>query len=147
MQLEVSSIATDFEYRLFKQELALCQRYYEKSYNYDIAPGTSFWTTGALSDYFSGQILISQLYLTANGNRKHIVLAFVVEKGNVPTMAYYDGAGNITKVTTFDVNSAWVASNIFETYQAITSNKKGLLMQSAANCCGFACMWTASAEL
>ena len=33
-QLEVGSVATDFEHRSFAEELALCERYYQKSYEY-----------------------------------------------------------------------------------------------------------------
>jgi len=39
VQLEPGSVATPFERRSFGQELALCQRYYQKSYNIDVAPG------------------------------------------------------------------------------------------------------------
>jgi hypothetical protein len=38
VQLEQGPVATQFEFRLFSQELALCQRYYEKSFTYSIAP-------------------------------------------------------------------------------------------------------------
>lgn len=41
VQLEAGSAATAFERRPFGTELQLCQRYYEKSYNYGTAPGTS----------------------------------------------------------------------------------------------------------
>ena len=41
VQVERGSVATPFEQRPIGTELALCQRYYEKSYNYDVAPGTS----------------------------------------------------------------------------------------------------------
>ena len=41
VQFELGSLATDFEYRQFGDELARCQRYYEKSYDYDVAPATS----------------------------------------------------------------------------------------------------------
>lgn len=37
-QFEVGSVATPFERRLYGQELALCQRYFSKSYNIDVAP-------------------------------------------------------------------------------------------------------------
>lgn len=39
VQLEKGPIATPFERRSYGQELALCQRYYEKSYNADAVPG------------------------------------------------------------------------------------------------------------
>jgi hypothetical protein len=41
MQLEVGSVATEFEHRSFGEELALCQRYYQKSYNQSVALGTA----------------------------------------------------------------------------------------------------------
>ena len=40
IQLEVGNQATEFEYRTYQDELALCQRYYEKSYDVSTAPGT-----------------------------------------------------------------------------------------------------------
>jgi hypothetical protein len=39
VQLEVGSVATPFERRPFGTELALCMRYFEKSYNADVALG------------------------------------------------------------------------------------------------------------
>ena len=42
VQLEKGTVATDFEYRPEAEELALCSRYYEKSYIPSIAPGTPF---------------------------------------------------------------------------------------------------------
>ena len=41
LQLEVGSVATDFEHRSFGQELTLCERYFEKSYNYSVVSGTA----------------------------------------------------------------------------------------------------------
>ena len=41
VQLEVGSSATGFEYRQYDQELILCKRYYNKSYDATIAPGTA----------------------------------------------------------------------------------------------------------
>ena len=40
VQLEVGSVATDFEHRSFAQELALCQRYFECSNSYGTVPLT-----------------------------------------------------------------------------------------------------------
>jgi hypothetical protein len=41
VQLEVGTAATAFEYRPFTTELQLCQRYYEKSYDIGVVPGTN----------------------------------------------------------------------------------------------------------
>ena len=41
LQIEVGDTVTSFEHRIFGDELARCQRYYCKSYNPDVAPGTN----------------------------------------------------------------------------------------------------------
>jgi len=41
VQLEVGSVATDFEHRSYGEELALCQRYFQKSYTDGIYAGTN----------------------------------------------------------------------------------------------------------
>ncbi len=41
VQLEVGRNVTEFEHRSYGEELRLCQRYYTKSYNHDVAPGTN----------------------------------------------------------------------------------------------------------
>jgi len=40
VQLEVGSVATEFEHRSFGEELALCQRYFWKTYEYETAVGS-----------------------------------------------------------------------------------------------------------
>lgn len=40
VQLEIGTNATEFEHRPFGEELELCQRYYEKTYDINIPPGT-----------------------------------------------------------------------------------------------------------
>jgi hypothetical protein len=41
VQLEAGNVATPFERRPFGMELALCQRYYCKTFDYDVAPATN----------------------------------------------------------------------------------------------------------
>ena len=54
VQLEVGSVATDFEHRLFGEELALCQRYY-----YRTTPSNQgFYGVGNIDGGSQGQILI-----------------------------------------------------------------------------------------
>jgi len=49
-QLERGSVATEFEHRSFGEELALCQRYYQKSYNIDTYPAAT--TTVGSEDFY-----------------------------------------------------------------------------------------------
>ena len=57
VQLEKGSAATPFEYRHFAEELALCQRYFEKSYEQSTTPGTAndagriFFSSAVAYDY------------------------------------------------------------------------------------------------
>lgn len=41
VQLELGSVATDFEHRSYGEELALCQRYYQQSYDIGTSAGTA----------------------------------------------------------------------------------------------------------
>ena len=47
VQLEVGSTATPFEHRSFGEELALCQRYFQKSYNHGDAIGNTSNSNGS----------------------------------------------------------------------------------------------------
>jgi hypothetical protein len=47
VQLEKGSTATSFDYRPYGTELALCQRYFEKSFNQSTAPAQNVGGTGA----------------------------------------------------------------------------------------------------
>ena len=49
LQLEVGNTPTSFEHRKFGDELLTCQRYYEKSYPYGIAPGAASYFSGAFT--------------------------------------------------------------------------------------------------
>jgi hypothetical protein len=53
VQLEVGTVATPFERRLYGTELMLCQRYYQKSYDISTAPGTSSAAAGAIGSIMS----------------------------------------------------------------------------------------------
>jgi hypothetical protein len=63
VQLEAGSSATEFEHRQYGTELSLCQRYYQKSYDVNTAPGsatnTNCWiaggsNVGSTTGYVSG---------------------------------------------------------------------------------------------
>jgi hypothetical protein len=88
VQLEQNTSATPFERRLYNQELANCQRYYEKSYDIGTVPASA--STGGLV-YSAG----------SNGGLTTSFLSdgkgFIVSKRAAPTMTIYDQSGNSGK--------------------------------------------------
>jgi hypothetical protein len=83
VQLERGSNATSFEFRDYGRELIMCQRYYEKSYNTDVAPGTT--TNANRISCWAGQSGSGILYSNS--------FSFKVTKRATPTMSgwTYDG--------------------------------------------------------
>jgi hypothetical protein len=80
VQLEVGSSATGFEYRQYGQELVLCQRYYEKSYNIGDVPGTAT-DAGRLFQRGTSQ----------SGSLAGSSIAIKVQKRANPTVTFYTG--------------------------------------------------------
>ena len=84
VQLEKGSTATSFDYRPYGTELALCQRYYEKSYDIATVPATNtsvgrFQQTGSSNS--SGDMTLN--------------IRFAVSKRTAPTMTAYSSDGII----------------------------------------------------
>jgi len=138
VQLELGDTATPFEHRSFADELARCQRYYEKSYNYGTAVGTSTYlgaitmgggTTGSTTSF--SPLLCPQ---------------YKVRKRTAPTVTVYDPAGTSGKVQRWQLgitNSnghTGTLVDISETNFKVYSN-------SGANSSGITCHYEATAEL
>jgi hypothetical protein len=83
VQLEVGSTATSFDYRPYGTELALCQRYYEKSYAVETAVGTN--TGNGLANWIG--------CVNDNAGYSIAYIGFAVRKRGTPTSAYWTGAG------------------------------------------------------
>jgi len=99
VQLEAGSSSTPFERLPVGETLMLCQRYYEKSYNSGIAPGTSI--TSAIN---------AQSWFTASNNNVAGVeysgyIPYEVAKRTSPTGQYWDLAGNASKVSNDNANN------------------------------------------
>jgi len=135
VQLEVGSVATPFERRLYNQELAMCQRYYEKSYDTGVVPG-ALNTAGQFGFYASG----ASSFFNAGGTST----VFAVEKRATPTVTSYSGVtGTSSRIRDY-VNSVDVGSNV--TYMGTRSffNYAAVTQASVIN---IYWQWTASAEL
>jgi hypothetical protein len=86
VQLEVGSIATPFEHRPFGMELALCQRYYEKSFPYNYEPVQNIVSLVGATDGVRGAVLatgqvVNQKFSSA--------VKFAVTKRTTPTITTY----------------------------------------------------------
>ena len=79
IKLEAGVLATPLIPRLFGEELALCQRYYEKSYNLDTPPNTA-----------TPQGQMGQVIQTNENTYIFETTRFAVEKRIVPTMVVYN---------------------------------------------------------
>jgi hypothetical protein len=123
VQLEAGSTATEFERRPIGTELALCQRYYEKSYNIDVVPATST-ALGALS--------LSQF------TNELVGFKFVTTKRSQPTVTLYATSGNINQLDG-NTNTA--------TAQYIGTSAVGYISRTATSGSYYFGHFTASSEL
>jgi len=124
VQLEAGSVATPFERRPYGTELQLAMRYFEKSYNIAVAPGTSTddgrITTGGenqASPVTTGYLIGSRLW--------------AVRKRAAPTIVLYDAVGNVGKVSVvvFGVSG----SNNNEPYVSNSSETSAILGRTGAS--------------
>ena len=107
VQLEVGDVATDFEHRSFGDELARCQRYYQKSYDYGTAVGTASISAGAVMTSLTGS---GQNYASAGS------VKFPVQMRATPTMTVYSTAsGTSGQLAADSTDGAGTATGTSET--------------------------------
>jgi len=117
VQLEVGEQATPFEHRSFGDELARCQRYFCKSYQYDIAPGAS-----ASLDNLAGCTGVSG-GTTATNRPFWFAGSFPVKMRTAPTITLYHYDGTSGKITgssfaSYDGTVANVGEKGFNVYRS-----------------------------
>lgn len=93
IQIEAGGVATGFEGRAFSEELDLCLRYFEKSYDAGVAPGT-VTTNGAIYVNMRSSFL-PQISTTKTKPKRAAptVAIFSVNSGTVALMAEFTSAG------------------------------------------------------
>jgi len=131
LQFEAGENASDFEHEDYGTTLAKCQRYYQKSYNYSVAPatntqvGATYQTTDASGNY-------------ASAGYTH----FPVRMRATPTITSYDFAGNSGKIR-------GGADNVAVVIQAPSENGFGNYVNNVSSGAGagIAIHYEASAEL
>lgn len=132
VKLEVGESATDFVARHFEAELALCQRYYEKSYNSDVLPGT------AVNENIGESIQVG--HTAAIGP---VTATFKVSKRLAPTFTIYDSAGTSDKVSYYD--GAYKDNGAISAYDAGVNYV--FVLQVIAGATQTIFSWTAESEL
>jgi hypothetical protein len=138
VQLEVGDRATEFERRSFGDELRLCQRYYETSYDIGTAPGS---ITGSLQ---------GAAYFNHNGASGTFIVGgfttFAVRKRGTPSVTLYSpSTGTSGKVQTNrsgNTDGTGAAATIY------TSGFSGGFTEGSGTTCNLITYnWVASAEL
>jgi hypothetical protein len=140
VQMEVGKVATPFEHRLYGEELALCQRYYQKSYDTDayITGSTSLSSVGSVDHYGSSDAtnVLAQVYFrtqmrdaptvvtfdpnSSNGGNAHSGRAYITSNSG---SASYNTTTNNIGTTGFRSyvpknGAAWAAHRLIFQWQA-----------------------------
>jgi len=138
VQLEKGSNATSFDYRSIGQELALCQRYFQKSFNIDVAPANN--TADNAHD-------ISSAFTTASTDGARIYYTTAMRSS--PTVVFYstNGATGVWAAFTgtwVDMTTT-VTSRLSQTGFTPRLSRTGTF--TTAGSYGLRGNWTADAEL
>lgn len=131
VQIEEGSVATPFEQRPIGVELALCQRYYEKSYAHGTAPATATTTD-----------MVQEWVVPGAGNYQSSGVRFTQEKRALPTITIYSSATGASGVAAAVVAAADKTVTLEGTGTKGTAPYFGL---AASDLMRY--HWTASAEL
>lgn len=107
VQLNVGSVAAPFEFKSFTRELAECQRYYEKSYSIDVAPGTNttqgvWYNTMAVDGV--GNLDFDINFCVPKRSTTGMTVAFYQSTGTAGSWNY--GRSGATGTTTINFNIA-----------------------------------------
>lgn len=144
VQLEVGSVVTPFEHRPYCTELALCQRYYEKSYPAAVVPGSVY---GSAAPGTAQGLKIYTSTTRAMGMQQ-----FKVTKRTFPTVRYWDQGGNLSAFSVGNANGG-VHSNGFtgDAFRSVYADDVSISasVDGTSSISPFTafCYWDASAEL
>ena len=138
VQYEAGSVATPFEHRQYGQELALCQRYYQKSYDYETVPGTNT-TVGSVTSRGDASSTMTQHALTTR---------FVVTMRAVPTMVLYSRSGTSGSVSDCGISATTENGTVsVSSLTGLGTNGLSCLSLSTAAGPSISMQYTAEAEL
>jgi len=137
VQFELGGVATPFEHRMFNDELAMCQRYYEKSYADNVVPGTNS-TDGYAS--FGTCDTASNLYFNST-------VRFTVPKRATPSTSLWDLAGASSRSTQYTGGGLVRTDNVNNLY-SVSNSTTTINVIALLNASTFAVYhWAATSEL
>jgi len=137
VQLEKGSTATSFDYRSYGTELALCQRYFEKSYNIGTVAGTN--TESGMAQSSQNAATSGTGFIGAN-------ISWKVSKRGAPTTTLYDVAGTINTTTRYTLGGTTGAGQN-GTVQDSNENFLSVYSSGTTNTAGIKFHYVTSAEL
>lgn len=133
-QLEAGNIATAFEHRPYGIELALCQRYYQKSFPMATAPATGAGTTGAAHFRQQGGAASPAMCNVSFNQRMRVA----------PTMVLYNPVTASAEIRNVDQNEDCTGSGFLIGETGFSANCTSSAGSSATQANAF--HWAASAE-
>jgi hypothetical protein len=132
VQLEKGSVATSFDYRPYGTELALCQRYFEKSYLTSVVPATST------------NVGMASSYVPATGSTQlGFYIKFGTTKRTTASMTFYSGTGVAGNFS----NDFAGANNTASVLSSATGDSGTLVYNNAGSSNFVGVQWVATAEL
>ena len=141
VQLEANTTATPFEHLQYGQQLALCQRYFEKSAAQDVSITTALTTSWIICVYST----------TVSNSQNYANCKYSVTKRTTPTVSIYPYATptNLGRVSSdtgvdFGANSGFVNTGYDQGF-SVANNTGGTLTTGAQK--QFIGNWYAEAEL
>jgi hypothetical protein len=132
VQLEVGTVATSFDWRPYGTELALCQRYYQKSYPMSVVPATAY-SGGTAGTYFGSGTSAVQAVATR----------FSIVMRSTPTVVLYDGVGTANRMQYY--SGGWLNGSTVSYVGA--GNESSFCVQAGSAGAYYAFEYTASSEL
>jgi hypothetical protein len=138
IQLEKGTTATSFDYRPYGTELALCQRYFQKSWAVETAVGTATSIGVVIA---GGSNVGATTGLISGGS-----INFKVNLRGTPIVVIYDTAGNVNKVQRWQLGVT-NSNNANVTVELASSTSCLFYSDSGVSSSGLQAHYTASAEL
>ena len=120
VQLEVGDTATPFEHRSYGDELALCQRYYQKSYQQDVAPSDSYVSgvEGPLAAFSANTAYATTMQYPVV-MRTNPTITFYANAGTSSVAgkwAYYNGSWNaVDSIGVSAIRDRWFTPSLTKT--------------------------------